>query len=104
MRKDINFLRLAKLRCLRTTERRHSNPIENWERELVKEGLWSGIVVFGFCAGEMQVDRDYEGKHVSHNRINQILIELGLARTVLREKDARDRSREQGEEKPAVLG
>ena len=37
--------------------------------------------MFGFYAGEMQVDRDYEGKHISHNRINQILIELGLSRT-----------------------
>ncbi len=59
------------------TNGRPRKPIEEWEMELVKKTYAKYRVSADTL--ERLIDRDF-GRHIGHNRIHQILLELGLAK------------------------
>ena len=56
---------------------RPKRPIEEWEIQTVKEAFTKYSV--SASALMMLIKRDY-GKHINHNRIHRILLELGMAK------------------------
>ena len=62
---------------------RPARPIEEWEIQMVKESFEK----YSVSASVLMklIERDY-GKHINHNRIHRILLELGMAK----KKDKKD--------------
>ena len=57
---------------------RPKRPIENWEIQMVKEAFAKYSVSASILLMRL-IERDY-GKHINHNRIHRILLDLGYAK------------------------
>ena len=65
------------------TNGRPARPIEDWEIQTVKEAFTKYSVSASMLM--KLIERDY-GKHINHNRIHRILLDLGMAK----KKDKKD--------------
>lgn len=71
------YLKTEKLPEIGKSNGRPRRQIRDWERKLVSISYQK----YRVCAGTLErlIDRDY-GKHISHNRIHKIMLELDFAK------------------------